>query len=156
MLETQKIKKKEETAHFCFFYVHLFSRAKKFEYAKKIKLDVLFWAQHLQYFMDVCDFSPFCTYAWDATLFLKAENERQPDFLSPLFQTQPSQQHLHKCLRGSCQHQSQDAEQGQRRGEATSSSTWAWNACRMSLSTQWTQWLLLQAAFAVSGHKARS
>lgn len=35
MLETQKIKKKEETAHFCFFYVHLFSRAKKFEYSKK-------------------------------------------------------------------------------------------------------------------------
>lgn len=156
MLETQKIKKKEETAHFCFFYVHLFSTGKKFEYAKKKKLDVLFWVQHLQYFMDVCDFSPLCTYAWDATHFLKAENERHPDFLSPLFQTQPSQQHLHKCLRGSCQHQSQDAEQGQRRGEATSSSTWAWNACRMSLSTQWAQWLLLQAAFAVSGHKARS
>lgn len=116
---------------------------------------MLFWVQHLQYLMDVCNFSPFCTYAWDTTLFLKAENERHPDFLSPLFQTQPSQQHLHKCLRGSCQHQSQDAEQGQRRGEATSSSTWAWHACRMSLSTQWAQWLLLQAAFAVSGHKAR-
>lgn len=75
--------------------------------------------------------------------------------LSPLFQTQPSEQHVHERLRGSRQHQSQNAEPGQRRGEASPPSTSAWNACCMSLLAQRAQWLLSQTAFAVSGYKAR-
>lgn len=114
--------KKEETAHFCSFNVHLLSSA-KFKDAKK----------NWMCYFESSTYLPI----YPAPIFLHFclghhDNERHPDFLSPLFQTQPSEQHVHERLRGSCQHQSQDAEPGQRRGEAASSSPSAWNACCMS------------------------